>query len=86
MPVLSEHELICLEIFKKYLFDENSELLMSPQITTIDISNSYKRYICVGELNNPSIAIILTHSTIKIINHNYLYSINIHRQLYLKMI
>mgnify|MGYP005846436619 CR=1 FL=1 len=83
---LSEHEKICYEIFRKYLYFEESKLLMSPEITTLDISNSYKRYICIGDLENPNVAIILTHSMIKIINHSYVYSIDIHRQLYLKMI
>jgi hypothetical protein len=59
---------------------------MSPQLSTINIPNSYKRYICVGELNNPQVGITVTHNTIMIINHKYYYSIEISRSLYLKMI
>ena len=59
---------------------------MSPETTSSEISNSYKRYICIGNLYNPSVAIIITFSTIKIINHTYYYTININKQLYLKII
>jgi len=85
MPKLTEHEKICLEIFRKYLFDKECKLLMSPELTTYKIYNSYKRYICKGELDNPDVAIVITHSIIKIINHTYVYTISINKELYFKI-
>lgn len=83
--LLTEHEKICFEIFRKYLYMNDSKLLMSPEITDIGDKNSYKRYIYVGKLNNPDVAIVMTHTNIKIINHTYFYSIDISRELYKKM-
>lgn len=80
----TEHEKICFEIFRKYLYNHDSKLFMSPEITDISKLNSYKRYICLGELDNPNVAIVITHSNIKIINHTYVYTIDINKQLYIK--
>lgn len=83
---LTEHEKICFEIFRKYLYNHHSKLLMSPEITDPSNPNSYKRYICFGEIENPDVAIVITYSNIKIINHTYVYTIDISKPLYLKMI
>ena len=83
---MSEQEQICYDIFKKYLFAWNSKLLMSPQLTDMNISNSYKRFICVGDVENPDIAIIITFPTIKIVNHRYSYTIDVNPSVYIKII
>lgn len=83
---LTEEEEICFEIFKKQLYSWNSRLLMSPKLTEQSIGNSNLRFIHVGDMNDPEMAIILSYPTIKVVNHVYCYPIDVNKQLYLRMI
>jgi len=83
---LTEHEEICFEIFKKNLYAWNSKVSMSPELTDMSVDNSNLRFIIIGEVTDPDLAIIITYPTINIVNHQFNYPVEVNKQLYIKMI